>query len=319
MSMMKLRALTAAMGLVALPAPLPAQSVAASGERVLSDPTFLPLQGQFEGESGYQHQSSDLTESTGLRRREAIDTLTQQFEYGVIDDVTLVAKAEYTWTHYDVSSSGERYSLTADGFADPSFAVIWRALDQRHRQPLDLDLSVSYAPSVIGAAAAGRSRTGTTASGADVLSLRGALGWESRSLTVQAYFEGSRIGSATVAETSGQEDIQSRWEPKIGAVTQVWFTPRLSVRLEGAYEFQSTVNEFATAGGAPSVHRFGDEATVGAEVNYQIIVNRLVGAIEYSHVFYGTTDIDYPLAAATDVSEQHSVDGVAVVLRYAFW
>jgi hypothetical protein len=314
---MKLAALATALGFVALPAPLSAQSLTPSGERVLSDPTYLPLHGRFEGETIYQY--ADSTETLGSSRDENSNVLSQRLEYGIIDDLTVFAQGDYGWSRETVNPiSGSRHFLSSNGFSDPTFGVVWRALDQRRQKPVDLDFLVSYAPSVIRATSASRSQTGTATGGSDVLILRAALGWATRLLTIQGYFEDQRNGSAAVAEPVGYENIQSRWQPEVGVVAQRWLTQRVSVRVEGSYGFQATAEEFDTSSRVASVHGLGDSGVAGAGLYYLIIPNKLVGSFEYSHTFYGRIYVDYRADPARDMIGRRSADGLIAVMRYAF-
>jgi hypothetical protein len=320
MSSRKLVALATALGCLALPAPLLAQDLTSSGERIVSDPTYLPLKGQVEGETIYEYQSSSSTTSGGGAGSFTASTLSQEFEYGLLDDLTIGVNDDYGWVgNHTVSPTGRSSSAPANGFADPTFGVTWRVLDQRRQQPLDLDLGVAYAPNLIRAIAPTPTQEGNFTGGGDDLTLHAALGWETKSLTLQGYFNESLFGNTKVYEPKGYSAAESRWQPVIGLNTQMRFTPRLSVNVDGSYTFQGTANVFDTANGVSSVHDTGNYGIVGASVNYHFILNKLVGSLGYNHTFYGQTNVVYPLHPAADLSEQRASDALTAAMSYVFW
>jgi hypothetical protein len=320
MPTIKVTALATALGLLALPAPLLAQDLTPSGDRILSDPTYLPLQGQVEGDSSYQYQGVTSTNSHATSGSNTINTLSQSLDYGLNDDVTVDVTENYSWSHaHSIPATGGGVYTSADGFSDPSFGLTWRALDQRHQQPLDLDFGVAYAPNAIQATGATATETGTRASGGDALTLHTALGWETKAVTLQGYFNEERVGNTTVFGPMGFVATQSRWQPEIGIHTQARFTPQLSVNANAGYSFAQDADAFNTADGVPSTHEFGDYGTVGAAVNYHFIPNKLVGSLGYTHTFYGQTSTTYPLNPTFDVSEQRSGDALTAAMRYVFW
>jgi hypothetical protein len=305
--------------LCAAPAPLLAQDLTPSGDRILSDPTYLPLRGQVEGDTTYGYASLSSSTSNGTTGGTASNSVTQSLDYGVLDDVTIGVSDSYGWSHrHSTSPTGVTSNFSSNGFSDPSFGVTWRALDERRQQPLDLDLSVDYAPDVIRAMSEAPLQTGTTAGGHDLLGLRAAVGWETRSLTLQGYFADDRVGDATTYTPKGFIATQSYWQPVVGVNTQVRFTPRLSLNVDGSYDFGETADEFNSANGVLSIHQPGNSGTINAAFNYHFIPNKLVGSVGYFHDFYAASSTVYPFDPALDSSLQRSDDGLNLIMRYVF-
>ena len=316
----RLKTLLICAAAVALPAPLFAQDLTPSGERILSDPTYLPLGGQIYGDTGFQYQDTGVTASNGSNTRNDEEVISQDLEYGLTNDITLEASDTYAWDGIKVTpGTGAPYERNSFGFTDPSFGVTWRALDERNRQPVDLDFSVSYAPNIISAANATPFSQGNVARGGDALDLRAALGWETRPFTVQGYVQDTRFGNATAGVIDGQVDTAAYWQPAIGISTQTRIGPRLSVNVNGSYAFRETESQYVTVGaGYPEFETVGDDGVLGAAVNYHFIPNRLVGSLGYQHTFYGEADVAYPFTPAADISRQRDGNGLTAQVRYVF-
>jgi hypothetical protein len=313
-------AVAVALAVIASPARLLAQDLTPSGERILGDPTDLPLKGQLNAYSGYQFETTDLHVVRGDSQRGAIDTLSQELAYGIVDDLALDLDDRYDWSRAHVTpTTGAGYHRSSSGFADPAFGLTWRALDERRGQPVDLDFTAAYAPNVIRAKTASQTQTGTNAAGDDVLYLEVALAWKTRSLTLQGYVADNRLGRATVYEPSGYLAVQSYWSPTVGLRTELRLIRRLSINVDGSYSFRETVGAFDFAKDVASIRDEGDHASIGVAMNYHIIHNRLVGSLGYLHTFYGPTNDRYPLDPALDVSEQRSGDSLTAGMYYVVW
>jgi hypothetical protein len=313
--------------MVAAVAPLPAlaQDLSASGDRIVSDPTYLPLQGQLYGASAYGYGSTSSTatniaDGSKTPSKTTSNTLSQTLEYGLTNDLTLEVTDDYGWTHEVVSPTGKpSRDLSSNGFSDPSFGATWRVLDQRDHAPVDIDLSAAYAPDIVSAQLASPSDDGSIARGGDALRLSGAVGWESRQLTVQGYFTGAHYGAATVFDPQGAELSRSGfWQPTIGLRTQARFTDRFSLNVDGAYNFGRTTSGVSSVIAGPDQTDTGDYGSVGATLNYHFIPNRLVGSLGYTHTFYGATNVSYQLDPAADYTLDRSSDSLAVGLKYVF-
>ena len=93
------------------------------------------------------------------------------------------------------------------GANDPGFGLTWRAIDER-RAPVNVDLTVSYAPDIFQAHGSGYETTGTQAFGGQRASASVAVSRELHLLTVAAFgtftYEGrSDFGSGNVVDRSG--------------------------------------------------------------------------------------------------------------------
>lgn len=314
---------------LAVPAPLLAQDWTPTGERILSDPTYLPLHGQLYGESGYNYDSTSSTQydasGASLSIHSDSNVLNQYFEYGVTNDLSVNIGDTYSWTNRNyATSTGGSYQLNANGFDNPTFGVTFRALDQLNRQPLDVDLSASYAPNFIGARTASIYGNGNEAPGGDVLNLKLAIARETRFFTVQGYFDATYLGQTSSYNALGDSfSTSSYWQPRIGIGTQTRFNDRISLNVFGEYDFAEHYNQLTSAdiasGRGPAYVDRGDFGDIGAALNYHFIPNRLVGSVVYSHTFYSPIDASYVLSPADNYSVQRSGNTIGGELRYVFW
>src|SRR5436853_420656 len=86
----------------AAPACVSAQDFTPTGDRIISDPTYLPLKGQAYGETGYGYAETDgsLFDATGANTANTSNTLndvTQRLAYGVTDALSVRAAISYGW------------------------------------------------------------------------------------------------------------------------------------------------------------------------------------------------------------------------------
>lgn len=307
-----------------LPAPLFAQDLTPTGARILSDPTYLPLAGQLFGDSAYSYDTPRLREydpaGTEIYSRHGGENIvTQTFEYGVTNDLSLLLSDDYSWTHADTTlGGGTQNHLNSNGFQDPTFGVIFRAIDQR-AHPFSLDFTGAYSPDIISAQGATASSDGSIARGGDMVDLRGALGRETRALTLQAYVDGRHFGGETSSNgVGGQTTSSAYWQTTLGLASQTRFTDRLSLNLGAAYSMVDDYNRFNTATSVPSTVMPGDFTTVNLSLNYHLIPNRLVGSIDYGHTFYDHGDVDFPLTPANNYMTHRDEDAIGAQLRYVF-
>src|SRR3569832_1111680 len=105
------RFLAAAAAIVAISSPAFAQDMASDSTRIISDPLYLSLQGEFYGATGYTWGSSsrDTFDATGAKTDHTIvvsNTLDQTFLYGITDDLSL----HFDWG-YDISRDASRHPV----------------------------------------------------------------------------------------------------------------------------------------------------------------------------------------------------------------
>jgi hypothetical protein len=135
MSLRSLKYLAAAAVLV--PFAAHAMDYSLASDRILSDPLYLPLQGQIVGDSSYQWAttSEDVFNAAGVKtesERVSANPLNQSFQYGVTDDFALSAAIGYdpsATTHIN-PVGGTSTVRTDQVWSDPTFGAVYRVLDQ---------------------------------------------------------------------------------------------------------------------------------------------------------------------------------------------
>jgi hypothetical protein len=309
--------------ILVLPAPLLAQDFTPTNERILSDPTNIPLGGQFLGDSFYLYDVAKLNIvrpaiEAVTAERATFNVLNQRLDYGVTDRFSISVTERYDWRHYAVTpSEGVAYTLDRSGFEDPSFGILYRLLEQK-TSPVSLDLSASYAPDLIDARGPTQTANGNVALGGDMLGFGAAVGRETRVFTAQAYVVVTRYGQATSQNNLGNVlTTASYWQPEIGVQTQTRFTSRLSLNADLEHVFRGDENEVNTDAG-PDVYNRAAVTILDLGLNYHVIPNRLVGTIAYIHDFFGQSDRTYSILTADDSMFGRSDNMVRFRLRYAF-
>src|SRR5579872_318494 len=140
--------------------------------RVVSDPAYLPLGGQLFGSSEYTYAMTGSNTDNSLGNLKSANqtlsnTITQLWEFGLTSDFTLRASDSYVGSTSTTSPpNGTQTTTHSEGFNDPTFSVIWRALDQQDH-PLNWDFQAAYAPNLFNAQSADASESGTVARGGD--------------------------------------------------------------------------------------------------------------------------------------------------------
>lgn len=93
-------------------------------------------------------------------------------------------------------------SYASQGWQNPAFGITWRAVDQRSA-PVNVDLSVSYAPDIFPARDPGAGSGGTVAPGGQHGSVTAAVSRESRFLTLLGYARFGYTGQLDIAQPGG--------------------------------------------------------------------------------------------------------------------
>lgn len=307
---------------VSMPVLAQAQDFTPTGDRILSDPTYLPLQGQFFGESGYGYErtNGNLFDSTGAQiatTRNTLNTIRQNFAYGLTDQLSINAGIAYGFDGH--ASQNGLTGADRSGFDNPSFGATYRLLDQRNR-PVSLDIFGEYAPDAFQARSATGTQDGTVALGGPEADFGVALGHETRFFTIRGAFTDRYVGNSSFlnATTGGSADTSSYWVPTLGVQTQTRFTNRLSANVGFDYNFEGNRNTVNTLTGEESTNHVGDTQAVNVSLNYHFVPNRLVGSIDYRHTFYGHSNDSFSADSTDDTSLTRSGDGVGATLRYVF-
>jgi hypothetical protein len=303
-----------------------AQDFTPISDRILSDPTYLPLRGQFYGESSYDY-SDDASQSfraTGANlssTSRTLSTLRQTFAYGVTDRLSINVSEAYGFSGgANVTTPAGMTSTNISGWEDPTVGLTYRLIDQKE-QPFILDAFGHYSPDAFSAHAAINGEDATVARGGDSGDFGLAIARETKFFTIRGSVTATYYGSSsdlTASPERGVATTGSYWAPSLGLQTQTRLTDRLSANVNAAYTFNGdpTVRNFIP----DLVHRedIGNTADVGVSLNYHLIPNKLVGSINYNHTFADHTDLDYPHDVGLDSYHWGSTNDVGVSLRYAF-
>ena len=294
-------------------------------DRIVSDPLYLPLQGQIFSETSYDWTSTseDVFNSAGVKTEsERINSnpFSQTFEYGLTDDLMLSGNIGYdpsVTTHLN-PGGGASTDRTSSGWDDPTFGVVYRVLDQRFN-PLTLDVGASYSPNVFSAEAASDTDDGTVARGGQAWDFGGTLGREMRDFTIAGSFNAEYQGSrGTLNETSGDSIASSSdWIYTLGLATQTRFSDQFSLNAGAGYTFAHNSNVVNEATLVEHENRAKGTPNLNAALNYHFIPNILVGSVTYEHDFGGGSDNIYAAIPTDNNSVSNkSEDVVGVRLRY---
>ena len=295
-----------------------------SSDRILSDPLYLPLQGQIYGQSSYDWAttSENIFNSTGVKtasERINSNPFSQTFEYGITDDLAVSGEIGYdpsVTTHIN-PVGGTSTDRTAQGWNDPTFGVVYRVLDQRSN-PLTLDLGAGYSPNVFSAKTASDTDDGTVALGGQEWTFGGTLGREMRDFTIAGSFGAAYLGTrSALNETSGDEiGTSSSWLYTLGLATQTRFGDQLSVNAGAGYTFGHNANVINETTLVDHESHANGTPNLNAALNYHFIPNILVGSVTYQHDFGGGSDNLYAVTTDDSSVRNKSEDLVGVRLRY---
>ena len=315
----------AAAGLLALVAPQ-AQALddTPDATRIVSDPLYLPTQGQFYGSSAYRWGSSKaddfdaagapdgFTQSTG-------NALDQQFQYGLSDDLALRLDWGYGWRSTSRHTPTDTLVRSASGWTDPTFGVTWRAIDQAAGGPLTLDLRADYAPDAFPAKNATIDDEGTIARGGQSVDLGATIGHETRDFTIAATFDANWLGTRKVElqNNGGFTSSDAQWNYRIGLDSQWRFGDVTSLNLGVGHTFTNNSTVFNSATGLTHISTGGDFTDLSAALNYHFVPNTVVGSLGYQHNFYDDSRAVFPTSPANDTSARNKgEDFVGVTMRY---
>lgn len=283
-------------------------------ERILSDPAFLPMGGQFEGVTSYDFRdgrgtSFDATGTEQFKLHQWSQQFTQNVQYGILDDLTIGGSVEYdpfSEAKHDLVAGGETVRKST-GWADPSFNVTWRALDQAV-QPVNLDLFASYSPDLIDARAATNQDGGTIARGGQAGTVGVALSHVTRSFTIYGSFAADLFGRQKIdnPQTAAFNSIGSRTGYTLALNTQTRFNDLLSLNAGVSRIWNDNAEVTNSAAALTHLNEPGDVTDVHASLNYHIVPNRVVASLTYAHDFADDNHNVFPaLSSLNDNSLQN--------------
>jgi len=292
--------------------------------RIISDPLYLPLSGQIYGSTAYRWSSDkqDTFDATGAQTssvQNTGNTLDQQFQYGVTDDLALRLDWGYDWRNISRHlPAGDTLVRSSSGWTDPAFGVTWRALDQGVN-PFSLDLRADYAPDAFPAKSASTVDEGTIARGGDSVDLGLTLGHQTRDFTIAALFDATWLDARKVEnqENDGFSTADSQWNYRLGVDSQLRLSDVMSVNAGAGHTFANNSTVFNSNTGLTHVSTGGDFTDLDVALNYHFVPNTVVGSIGYQHNFYDDARNLFPASPADNSAVRNKdEDIVGVTMRY---
>jgi len=295
--------------------------------RVVSDPAYLPAQGRFFGSTLYTYgkTTSDLDNYLGLPQssnQTTVRTATQLFEYGASDDLTFRLSGFYQ----SIGSTGNYASgattfTRSGGMSDPTLGLTWRFLDQA-RHAVSVDFVGSYTPDLIYARSATSSSEGTVARGGATGVLGAAVSRKTKSFTVYGEATATSLGTRAIQNPSNNvvTNYDTSWQYTLFLTTQSRLTGRWSLNLGLA----ETVNDRIAASFVNTVGKLveftntpGRDTRLNAALNFQVVPNRLVASVTYTHDTYCQGSNNFPVQFKSDTTTpDKKSSSIGVDLRY---
>jgi outer membrane protein OmpA-like peptidoglycan-associated protein len=307
-------------------APALAQEWEASTQRFLGAPGFLPSASQVEGVFTYTYAKDlyDYRPDEPYGRTQEYDRSKNEFlpavTYGLTDDISISADLGWgnarnleNYTYYrfipaPVRTSGNdgrfgvipalsfgTFKLTHAatsyhtlGADNPSFSVIWRAIDQR-AAPVNVDITASYSPDIFKSIGAGADQTGSVASGGQSGSVQLAVMRDMRFLTLRGYGTFAYEGRRNESQNGGYDDLRGAAHAayEVGLQSQArllpWFAVNAGVSALQAMRYDQA--ELSAAGEAVTTVKPGASVEPYAGVALSILPHRLVTEFLYEHAF----------------------------------
>jgi hypothetical protein len=210
------RTISCCLLLAAAASPASADPWELTNDRILGDPSFLPLAGEVEGYFQYSYEARTYHSNDGFPPESAdqsFNTFTPFLSYGVTDRLSAGVQlpfgnerinGSFTTTEFVPNTNAgffnfgsfvtvrQRFSERSVGAADPTFQLAWRAIEQGS-SPVNLDLMAFYLPNIFQARTS-VGQTGSIASGGQSGGFEAAASREMEALTVRAYAELTLVG-----------------------------------------------------------------------------------------------------------------------------
>jgi hypothetical protein len=308
--------------------PPPAQASGAldmAGARILSDPLYLPLQGQVYGATAYtldMPKGDNFKAGVNTGSFNASDNLVNQtFAYGVLNTLAIRVALGYGSNSRDstAATTGDVTTGNASGFNDPTFSVTFRPLDQP-RSPVILDVTASYSPNTFASQTAGGTSNGTIARGGQATGFSFALGRVMKSFTIAGTAASTYDGAQTTELLSNSTSTTSGafWSYSMGLVTETRFTDRVS--LDAGVTF-STAGNYAVSNienGNPRTYAPPSTRALNIAMNYHFVPNRVVGSFTYSYDNDTISTNTFAKASSDTAVENRMGNVVGFRLLYAF-
>jgi len=309
-----------------LPLAAAAQDLTPDASRILSDPNYLPLDGQLWGYTNYLHTWSNGTTFNSVDNpvstfHSDINELNQFIGYGITDDLMIDASIAYEpGANRNVQfANGSTATLQSSGFSDPTFGATYRLLDQV-ASPVTLDVFGSYTPDWITSKVATATTGGSFANGGQEGEVGAALAEQTRFITVRGAFAAHFLGTRQVDDvaTGGTFDQGGHTDYILSLATQTRLTDQISFNAGVTHTFASNSSYTDTLKNLTRTINPGDDTILDLAVNYQFIPDTVVGSVIYRHGITGDNSTVFlnPVADRTVADQYRNLVGVQ--LDYAF-
>lgn len=318
------RLLVAASLLIASPAV--AQDAAPVPLRILSDPAFLPVAGQWYGSTAYDYGLNTFRtfDSTGTELASVhvkSNRIHQFIEYGISDDLSVHLGETYdpSVDRERITSSGTR-TFTSSGFTDPTIGLTYRALDQSSNA-VNLDFTADYLPDLFSAKQPSPDNDGSVAAGGQGARLSAAVSKVMDNFTLLGRFAANWNGRRDIEDSGGGKlrTGDSFWDYSLGLESQTRFTDILSLNADLTHTFNQSQHLTDEGTGLAHTSEPGNATDLGLALNYHLVPNRIVGAVSYDHVWHQDGKDIYPADPASDVFRRNQNENVyGVRLDYLF-
>jgi len=298
----------ASIGLSALPTAAHAVDLTPDSTRYLSDPSFLPLEGQVYSETVYLHtdRDEDLLLTSPFKRHfsTTIDEGQQILRYGLTDRLSLYAAGSYSGTTQNASLSAGSLALgsssvSRNSFDDPSFGATYRIIEQAD-SPVSFDVTGTYSPSAVEHSAQ---------SGQVSLFVNR----ETRFITIQGEAGASYIDAYGGPDTALATRHNSYWNYFVGIRSQMRLTNDFAINSGVTY---SKNTDITYDGGSFRDSQDGTWSPF-VSLSYGIVPGKVDVAFEYDHAFIGDTQRN-GLIAPIGKFDNDSQNLYAVHLRLFF-
>jgi hypothetical protein len=293
--------------------------------RIVSDPMYLPMQGQFYGSSSYKWSSAtdDVFDASGARTASTQSTgnsLAQQFQYGITDDLALRLDWGYDWRSVSrhLVPTGDLVR-SSSGWTDPTFGVTWRAIDQAQGGPFSLDLRGDYSPDAFPNKSATVEDEGTIARGGQAFDIGATIGHQTRDFTIAMLFDANYLDTRkAVNPTNGDfSTTDAQWAYTLGLETQLRLSDAASINAGAGHTFSNNATVFNSGTGLTHVSQGGDFTDLNVALNYHFVPNTVVGSVGYQHNFYDNTRNLFPGTPIDNTFvRSKDEDVVGVTMRY---
>lgn len=309
---------TAALGALfsaALLAALPASAGASQAQgmdgvdslRFLSDPAYLPEQGQLYGTTllDFGLTTADVAGYFGAMKFSYSTTSlaeTQTLAYGLLDDLTVRVEDSYeSADKVEDNALLNQSSYINAGPLEPTLGATWRSLDCRLR-PMNWDWTASFSPDCFPSHASSSTKIGSEARGGADWSLGSALSRVTRDYTLSFYALATEDLSSSTLNTNGTTTTYGDgWQYQFELNSQLRLSSLVSVNV-GLTEILNTNEASQVSPNIDFTNAPADLFVVNAALNVHILPKRLVASGIYVLDLFGSSSQTYPVKNTLNTS-----------------